>query len=162
MKTSLNNYEKHYIGLAGPEIISISVARVGECHGIKTEQISKKKPKKEIDIRNISTDDLKSIQRQDPFMYYSIPGVRSAKLFMKEIDSSNLGLNRNCGSCPSRLGSVHDNAPEPHKVTRSSCISFECHPDLLLEGLLDADDNGNILLDDVEDPLDWLMANLIE
>ena len=77
-----------------------------------------KKPKKEVDIKNItSRDDLKSIQTQDPFMYYSIPEVRSARVLMKDIDMSNL-------------------SPRSQKVSRRTCISFECHPDLLFEDLL--------------------------
>ena len=60
---------------------------------------------------------------------------------MKEIDTSNLGeasgVSRNCVSCPSRLESVRSNTSQSNKVTRSSCISFECHPDLLLKNLLD-------------------------
>mmetsp|Transcript_9170 Transcript_9170/g.15941 ORF Transcript_9170/g.15941 Transcript_9170/m.15941 type:complete len:147 (-) Transcript_9170:162-602(-) len=87
-----------------------------------------------IDLVDISADDLKSIQSKDPFLYYSIPGVRSSKVLMRDIDISNLGRSqfRNCRSCPSRLETVQYNS-QPHRVTRSSCISFECHPDLLFE-----------------------------
>ena len=138
------------------------------------------KPKREININNIkSIDDLQSIKRQDPFMYYSIPGVRSAKILMKDdsdIDTSNLGVSslksmRNCTSCPSRIptsntktkrrtvrqqGSTKNDdwdqqeeqaSPPSQKIERSTCISFECYPDLLLDDDLfddDEDDLGDV------------------
>ena len=93
------------------------IARIGESIVVPTKLMDEK-PKKEVDIKNItSQDDLKSIQKQDPFMYYSIPEVRSARVLMRDIDMSNL-------------------SPRSQKVSRSTCISFECHPDLLLENLL--------------------------
>ena len=99
-----------------PEEIRI-IARVGESITVPTK-LMEKKPKKEVDIKNItSRDDLKSIQTQDPFMYYSIPEVRSANVLMRDIDMSNL-------------------SPRSQKVSRRTCISFECHPDLLYEDLL--------------------------
>ena len=114
-----------------------------------------KKLKKEIDIKNITAEDLENIHRQDPFLYYSIPGVRSAKVLMKEVDTSNLGasaLNRN-SMCPL--------TPQSQKVTRSSCVSFECHPDLLLHDLLNDDDDSS--LENTEDPLDlWMLSAFAE
>ena len=99
-----------------PEEISI-IARVGESIMVPTK-LMENKPKKTVDIKNItSLDDLNSIQKQDPFMYYSIPEVRSAKVLMRDIDMSNL-------------------SPRSQKVSRRTCISFECHPDLLFEDLL--------------------------
>ena len=121
------------------------------------------KPKREININDInSIDDLQSIKRQDPFMYYSIPGVRSAKMLMKkddnDIDTSTLGVSslkmRTCSTpCPSRIpsntktrrtGTVRRDSTKnddcwdgqqqsSHKIERRTCISFECYPDLLLE-----------------------------
>ena len=65
---------------------------------IKTKTIPPSKPKKELDIKAItSLDDLKSLKAKDPFMYYSIPGVRSTKILMKDdmdIDMSNLGVSK--------------------------------------------------------------------
>ena len=95
---------------------------------------------------HMSCEDLTSLKQRDPFSYYSIPGVRSAKILLKEIDDStdldDCRLARNCTSCPSRL-----QTSQPGKLTvkRSSCISFECHPDLILyedleEEITDDDD----------------------
>ena len=50
------------------------------------------KPKKTIDLRHItSLNDLKSIKKQDSFMYYSISGVRKAAVLMQDTDTANLG-----------------------------------------------------------------------
>ena len=122
------------------------------------------KPEKEIDTKDINTtDDLKAIKKHDPFAYYSIPAVRSAKVLFKDdmdVDMSNLqesGLRRNCTSCPSRMQTSRarpvktsrnddweqeQQEEEPQssstqKVSRSTRISFECHPDLILDDLLD-------------------------
>ena len=127
------------------------------------------KPRREININNInSIDDLQSIKRQDPFMYYSIPGVRSAKMLMKDdndIDTSNLGVSSlKIRTGPSRIssntktrrtvrrdGTKNDDCwdqqqQSSHKIERSTCISFECYPDLLLEDedLFDDDDDDHL------------------
>ena len=117
-----------------PEIISPT--RVGDHLKMKIK-FDTKQSRKEIDIKNISADDLKSIQRNDPFLYYSIPGVRSATLLMKDIDETNIGVSEltrsHSSSCPSRLENGVGKSDELEKVTRSTCISFECHPDRILE-----------------------------
>ena len=58
-------------------------------------------------------------------------------------------------SCPARLQTEQGKAHSPTTATRSTRISFECHPDLLLEELLN---NDEIYLEDAEDPLDFFMA----
>ncbi|KAL7539582.1 hypothetical protein ACHAXR_010158 [Thalassiosira sp. AJA248-18] len=134
--------------------------RIGECLTIMTK-LADNEPKKEIDLRQVGADDLKSIQKQDPFMYYSIPGVRSATVLLRDIDTSNLGaslMSRNCVSCPSRLR-TQDNAPSSQKVARRTCISFECYPDLIFEDLLD--DGEDLDMGDADGALgflDFLMA----
>ena len=130
-----NNDQKGATGISNedfPESISVKT------------KFETKKPSKEIDIMNISADDLKSIRQQDPFLYYSIPGVRSANLLMMDIDDTNLGaselLNRASISRPPRLESNQDqNTDESQKVARSSCISFECYPDMILDDEIPSD-----------------------
>ena len=100
------------------------------------------KPKKTVDLNHISNlEDLKSIKEQDSFMYYSIPGVRKATVLMQDIDMTNL------------IGAPEQVAPQvSQKVSRKSRVSFECHPDLLIEnylnkimGGLDFEDEGDLL-----------------
>jgi len=102
-----------------------------ECRKVRTK-LAAKEPKTMDIVENISPDDLESIHRDDPFMYFSIPGVRMAKVLMKDIDLANLGSTGHSSS-----PSSSDKGPKHQKVSRSTCISFECHPDLILEDLME-------------------------
>jgi len=127
------------------------------------------RPTKRLDLSTVNSQaDLDTLKSQDPFMYYSIPGVRSAKMLFNDdmdIDTTRLseaqdGESVRRRSCPDRIETTIDDesdsssdesscapsAPqeEPQcqrqafkKVTRETRISFECHPDLLLEDILD-------------------------
>jgi len=94
-------------------------------------------PKRVIDTRNFSEEDLEALKKQDPFLYYSIPTVRNAVL--RRCSAAHVTTTRRNpeparsrsrrASCPSRV--------ESSMVERKSCISFECHTDLLLEDCMD-------------------------
>ena len=96
-------------------------------------------PKRVIDTRNLSEEDLEALKKQDPFLYYSIPTVRNAVL--RRCSAAHVTTTRRNpeparsrsrsrrASCPSRV--------ESSMVERKSCISFECHTDLLLEDFMD-------------------------
>ncbi len=103
-------------------------------------------PKRVIDTRNLSEEDLEALKKQDPFLYYSIPTVRNAVVrrcsaahvttTQRNPDPEPARSRR--ASCPSRV--------ESSMVERKSCISFECHTDLLLEDYMDDTEifgNGN-------------------
>ena len=96
----------------------------------------------QVDVDNsISEKDLKSLKKRDPFLYYSIPGVRDATVRLKRTDDMHQivqnGLRR-CQSCPesSKASSGTPRRSEPlapvAKVQRRTRLSFERHPDLLL------------------------------
>jgi hypothetical protein len=89
---------------------------------------------KVIDTRNLTEEDLKTLRKQDPFLYFSIPAVRTATLLNRDVDIASLqgGQCSRRASCPSRIEST-----PPTKVERRTCISFECHTDLLLEDCFD-------------------------
>ncbi len=108
-----------------------NVSRIGDCLTAKT-RFTKRKPKN-IDVTNLSADELCRLRKEDPFMYYSIPVATRLKLFAKDIDAS--GLEMSC----SRPRAGQKRAPSL-TVTRRSCISFECDPLLLLEDLMDGAD----------------------
>ena len=97
---------------------------------------------KVIDTRNLTEEDLKTLKKQDPFLYFSIPAVRTATLLNRDVDMASLqgGQCSRRASCPSRIEST---PPTTTKVERRTCISFECHTDLLLEDFFDemADDD---------------------
>ena len=111
------------------EEISI-VARIGESISVPTKTTDNNEPKKTVDLKYItSLDDLKSIHKQDPFMYYSIPEVQRATVLMQDIDLTNI-----LGGAPAQ--EAQDETPHAsQKVSRSTRISFECHPDLLFESM---------------------------
>ena len=124
-----------------PEMVNSP--RVGDRYKIAIQPATNK-PIKEIDIKNMSEDDLKSIQIEDPFLYYSIPEVRSARMLLKDIDETNL--------LPTEKSSGKlIKSDQPKKVTRSTCISFECHPDKILEDFLFEEDDDSIDLEDDEE-----------
>ena len=112
---------------------------------------------KEIDTQKLTEDDLKRLKQKDPFLYFSIPAVRRAALLNKDVDMSSLqGSKSQCSSggrasYPSQIESTPTT-----KVVRRSCISFECHPDLLMEDYLDN------TLDDDDYVLDTMIRQLLQ
>ena len=94
-------------------------------------------PKRVIDTRNLSEEDLEALKKQDPFLYYSIPTVRNAAprryrvahVTTTQRNPEPARSRSRRASCPSRV--------ESSMVERKSCISFECHTDLLLEDFMD-------------------------
>ena len=81
---------------------------------------------KEVDVGNLSVEDLQLLKEQDPFLYYSIPGVRRAELHSQEVDmSKQLLVDDRSGRESSATSST--------KVKRCTRLSFECHMDVLLE-----------------------------
>ena len=108
------------------EEISITSRSIGEIISVPTKT-DDNKPKKTVDLKNItSLGDLKSIHKEDPFMYYSIPEVQRATVLMQDIDLTNI-----LRGAPAQ--EAQDETPRAsQKVSRSTRISFECHPDLLL------------------------------
>ena len=110
--------------------------KIGEVWKVKME--TQPVAPKTFSLNNLSTDDLESMKNEDPFLYFSIPGVRSAKILGKDIDASDLGYcmltKRHRISEPSRQESSQDTTEdEIQSIRRRRCISYECHPDLLME-----------------------------
>ena len=102
------------------------------------------KMKRVIDITNLSEEDLKALRKEDPFLYYSIPIIRHSVLRIRSSAADTDATtqpSRNQESARSR----HDSRPSRVEVEssssvmveRKSCISFECHTDLLLEDFMD-------------------------
>ena len=89
---------------------------------------------REIKVNNsLSAQDLKSLKKSDPFLYYSIPGVRDATVRMELVDIHQIaqnGLKEHCQSCPASMQTASEPVTNVKRCTR---ISFECHTDLLLD-----------------------------
>eukprot|EP00985_Skeletonema_marinoi_P002114 scaffold859_cov151-Skeletonema_marinoi.AAC.1 len=75
----------------------------------------------EIDISNLSAQDLQSLKQDDPFLYYSIPAVRRATFNLEEPDMSQSSLGQS--------------TTQSTTVKRCTRVSFECHSDLIMEDL---------------------------
>ncbi len=90
--------------------------------------------KKVIDTSYLQEEDLKTLKKQDPFLYFSIPAVRTAAHLSRDVNMSCLRDVRSSRreSCPGQIQSTPIT-----KVERQSRISFECHTDLIMEGILD-------------------------
>ena len=76
-------------------------------------------------------------------MYYSIPGVRKAEITLKDVDYSDItSLGRSSSSA--RQSETQQEAADPSegeedaaiKVSRTSRVSFECHPCVLMEDFI--------------------------
>eukprot|EP00985_Skeletonema_marinoi_P003569 scaffold1542_cov143-Skeletonema_marinoi.AAC.18 len=78
------------------------------------------RPKKSIDTANLNAQDIESLKKSDPFLYYSIPAVHKAAIHNREID----------------LPALHADS-HSSRVERRSRISFECHTDLLMEEFME-------------------------
>ncbi|KAL7528658.1 hypothetical protein ACHAXR_002554 [Thalassiosira sp. AJA248-18] len=117
------------------------ITKIGESRTVKmrTQTIEPKK----VSLKSMSVKDLKSIKKNDSFLYYSIPGVRSAKMLMKDIDASK-GLTKVLSTCELKRNSCNSSSlrlqtlPQGNDLTvkRSSCISFECHPDVFFQDFI--------------------------
>ncbi len=116
----------------------------------------------EVDVNKaLSAQDLLCLKKQDPFLYYSIPGVRNATVRLDTVDMHQLAqdsLRRNCASCPASI-QTSDTSDAVAKVKRCTRVSFECHADLLLEDLFD--DNFDMDMDDISlERMDGVLAEL--
>ncbi len=96
---------------------------------------------KEVDVKKfISAQDLNSLKKRDPFLYYSIPDVREATIRLagegEDVDMHQValeGLMRH--SFPTSIKTSCESEPVA-KVKRRTRLSFECHADLILADLL--------------------------
>jgi hypothetical protein len=82
------------------------------------------RPKIVIDTSDLNDQDLDLLKKQDPFLYYSIPAVRTAAVVhSRDIDMSAI------------------QGQDSRRVERQSRISFECHTDLLMGDLFETLDD---------------------
>eukprot|EP00986_Skeletonema_menzelii_P008081 scaffold3319_cov139-Skeletonema_menzelii.AAC.1 len=71
---------------------------------------------KRLDLQSMNEEDLKFLKKEDPFFYYSIPGVNKAVLSLEKVDHSKASQSADI-------------------VTRKGRLSFECYPSLALDEL---------------------------
>ncbi|KAL7471971.1 hypothetical protein ACHAXS_012288 [Conticribra weissflogii] len=106
---------------------------------------SAEKSRQKVDTKNLSLTDLQALKANDPFMYYSIPQVWEAEIFLQDFDVSKLNQ-------PTRRihNATGEQGTDSTEVSRRSRISFECHPDMIMEtgfGGVDIGDDNQMDLD---------------
>jgi len=84
---------------------------------------------REVDISNLSHEDLQALRKKDAFLYYSIPSVRRAELGFSDSSRSSRVLDSQAPAA----------AEASTTVKRCTRVSFECHTDLLMEDYLSED-----------------------
>mmetsp|Transcript_30093 Transcript_30093/g.64939 ORF Transcript_30093/g.64939 Transcript_30093/m.64939 type:complete len:160 (-) Transcript_30093:302-781(-) len=97
---------------------------------------------RQIDLNRISETDLKTLQHEDPFMYYSIPTAAYYN------SNNNNSSSNNSSSSNSNYNAIVSNLVPPAReqdeeppegtclVTRKSRLSTECHMDVMMEEIL--------------------------
>jgi len=111
--------------------------------GSKEAEESSEQKKVIVDTKHLSAQDLKTLKKQDPFLYYSLPSsVRR-----------NAGRNSDMDYMSSPL--IGKSSTPTTKVERRSCISFECHTDLVLEDELLNDNDAAALKEGFEVDVDF-------
>lgn len=132
-----------------------------------------------IDVRELSKEELESLREKDPFMYYSIPGIRLATLHSKEIDptdkdalcrnsvrhfsdttSETSSSNKNWSSGSSSNSSRSNSPSSGTTVRRQTRIAFEAYT-CNLEDLVckDAEEEGDLV---GEGDDEWNVLELLE
>lgn len=123
--------------------------------------------RKEIDIRSLTDQDLCKLKTEDPFLYYSIPSIRRKSYLFDEsndVDAIKSSTSRR-SSLPadfrSRRDALYQDVHEDTRrresiVRRTSRLSTEAHPSLILEEmmlheLLELDGDDSVDDDDMDD-----------
>ena len=111
----------------------------------KSDEDSHDDRKKEIDASTLSQEDLRSLQKSDPFLYYSIPSIRhSSYLFGKgdDVDTirrSSLPIMQHNHLDQHTSSQVLEQEQAKRResiVRRTSRRSTEAHPGLIYEDIL--------------------------
>ena len=123
--------------------------------GSKEAEESSEQKKVIVDTKHLSAQDLKTLKKQDPFLYYSLP---PSSVRRNAATADGAGRNSDMDYMSSPLIGKSTSTPTTKststKVERRSCISFECHPDLLLEDELLNDDDAAAVYEGVGFELD--------
>ena len=115
-----------------------------------TRSIEKERRVRTIDLRDFEEGDFASLKKEDPFQYYSIPGVRAAKMALEDADHSD--ANSLCrGSSEKRSATRRAKRARANtEVSRRSRISFESHPMAMYEDMLN-EFSASLSLSEVDD-----------
>ena len=110
--------------------------------------------------KSISVQDLQSLKKRDPFLYYSIPGVRDATVRLEDADTEMHQIAQN--GLKTSASSIQSSGTTPiAKVERCTRVSFECHPDLLWDEIDEITTDNEEALEDFS-PEDYLCNYLFK
>ncbi|KAL3789671.1 hypothetical protein HJC23_003872 [Cyclotella cryptica] len=109
----------------------------------------------------VSSKDLARLKKSDPFSYFSIPEMRNAEFINDDVDlgAPNLGvLSRNEASGPP-MSSAKEN--QLFTLNRKTCVSSECHVNLIFEHMLSLNASRNPDYDEKEDSEEDMLKALV-
>lgn len=114
-----------------------------------------------LDVSDLTSPDLASLRRNDPFMYYSIPSEKITALRCED-DNTPAGLDLPSKPSGSEI-ETKDNCSKKRTVSRQRRISTECHPDLLMGEMMSHADFMSSLeaLESDSDDCDYLYDFLL-
>jgi len=137
---------------------SFSTSSSLSSYQVKTKLGDAKTNEQYYDITDISADELHLIKEQDPFLYYSIPTKvhQDPPRDRKRGSCTSLSSSSSSSSSSSTEDRPMIQQQPTRRVSRKSCISVECHPDLLMCGIF----NYNNV--DIEDDIDMDIARDVE
>lgn len=126
-------------------------------HRVRTATADPTPTKVDVD-KSISAQDLKTLKKRDPFLYYSIPGVRDATIRLGDVDMHQIAQN----GLKTSASSIQASGTTPvAKVQRCTRVSFECHPDLLWDEIDESTTDNEEALEDFS-PEDYLCNYLFK
>jgi hypothetical protein len=92
--------------------------------------------RKEIDTSTLSQEDLRSLQKSDPFLYYSIPSIRRSSYLFGNGDNDDISSHDNEDSTFPKQAEQEQTKRRKSIVRRTSRISTEAHPGLIYDDIL--------------------------
>ena len=92
--------------------------------------------RKEIDTSKLSQEDLRSLQKSDPFLYYSIPSIRRSSYLFGNGNDDDISSHDNEDSTFPKQAEQEQTKRRKSIVQRTSRISTEAHPGLIYDDIL--------------------------
>jgi len=93
-------------------------------------------------------------------MYYSIPGVLKASLILEDVDYSNISNISHADSWDrTSQPRLQEEAEDAIEVSRRTRVTFECHPSVILENIMD--DLEQELREDQNLNFDYIIVSML-
>lgn len=108
----------------------------------------------------VSSKDLARLKKNDPFSYFSIPEMRNAEFLNDDIDleASNLDELSRKEADVKLLNAKED---QTFTLSRRSCVSSECHVNLIFEHMLNLKVSKDFDYDEKDDSEEDMLKTLL-